>query len=113
MECNLNVQINQEFDGWLDVECEPNLNDKLSQYLFLRIETAKGIKCGPVASRSKNNVYGLFWTVGEKKCKLFFALQNKAVYDSYSVYLEEVLNSLETSILGEHPFSLQLLSICF
>lgn len=95
----MNVAPCAEFDGWLEVTCCPKA--KLSLDLLLDLDIEYRLKCGPVASRTQNNVFGLFWTMGMKKCKLFFALGTKEMYDKYTAYLERVLRSLKEYKLGK------------
>lgn len=95
----MNVAPCAEFDGWLEVTCCPNT--KLSPDLLLDLDIEYRLKCGPVASRTQNNVFGLFWTMGMKKCKLFFALETKEMYDKYTAFLESVLRSLEEYKIGK------------
>lgn len=92
----------EEFNGWLEVTCCPAPNDKLSSNLLFDLDIENHLKCGPVASRSRSNVYGLFWKIGVKRCKLYFAFENKAIYGHYTAYLENVLRSLEEYQIGKH-----------
>lgn len=98
----MNMRASEDFNGWLAVTCWPMPNNKLSLDLLIDIDIEDNLKCGPVASRTMSNAYGLFWTVGMKRCKLFFAFQNKAIYDNYTAYLEDVLRSLKKDRIGKY-----------
>lgn len=80
--------------------CYPKRYDEVSPYFLFELDIKK-LKCGPVASRTNSNVYGLFWNMGSKRCKLFFAFENKCDYDSYVAYLKNVLRALEKLVKGE------------
>lgn len=94
----------EEFNGWLEVTCCSAPNDKLSSNLLFDLDIENHLKCGPVASRSRSNVYGLFWKIGVKRCKLYFAFEDEAIYRNYTAYLENVLRSLEDYQSGKHHF---------
>lgn len=104
----MNMRACDEFDGWLEVTCCPMPNDKLSSNLLIDLDIEHNLKCGPVASRTMSNVYGLFWTVGMNRCKLFFAFQNKAIHDNYTAYLENVLRSLKEYRIGKNLLQMSI-----
>lgn len=95
--CRLNVKPLEKLDGWLQVMCYPKRYDEFSPYFLFELGI-KDLKCGPLASRSQPYVYGLFWNVGIKRCKLFFSFLDKSSYDAYIMYLKNVLRALETCV---------------
>lgn len=59
------------------------------------------VKQGPVASRTRSNVYGIFWSHGVNRCKLFFSFENSTIYNSYATYLKDLLRYLEQIQIGK------------
>lgn len=105
----MNIAACEEFEGWLEVTLSPKANSKMSPELQLDIDVENQLKCGPVASRTESNAYGIFWTDGMKKCKLFFAFESKAMYNEYTAYLERTLRWLDQDRRGKcvHRFLIQ------
>lgn len=97
-----------KMEGWLQVMCYPKRYDEVAPYFLFELDI-KELKCGPVASRTNSNVYGLFWTVGSKRCKLFFAFVDKSDYDLYVGYLKDILRSLEKCVRREYFWELVFL----
>lgn len=105
IDSEINMRQCEEFEGWLEVTCSQSSNNKVSMNLDFDINIESNLKCGPVASRTKCHVYGLFWTIGAKRCKFFFAFENKAIYDVYIAYLEKTLQALEMDRNSKHLLS--------
>lgn len=84
----------------MQVICYPKNYKELTPYFTIDIDIMD-VKFGPVVSRTKMNVYGLFWNHGEKRCKLFFAFDNAEIYNTYTVYLKKLLKYLEKIQIGK------------
>lgn len=96
----MNVKPLDEFGRCIQIICYPEDYNDSSPYFNIEIDIMD-FKFGPVASRTKMNVYGIFWMHGEKRCKLFFAFPNTSMYDSYTNYLKKLLKFLEQIQIGE------------
>lgn len=99
--CRMNMKPFEGITGWLHAMCYPKIYGDELPYFVFELDV-RNLKFGPVASRFKNNVYGLFWEVDGQRCKLFFSFENKSIYDAYVGYLMNLLQTLEKYVQGKH-----------
>lgn len=54
------------------------------------------IFCGPVESRSKENVYGILWCSELKeKCRIFIAFEERNKHQKFNEYFRKLLKFFE------------------
>lgn len=104
IDCKLNVKPLDELGRCIQINCYPQNYEEMTPYFCFDIDIMD-VKCGPVTSRTRKNVHGIFWSHGEKRCKFFFAFENAGLYDAYTAYLKEMLQSLEKIQVGKFGLS--------
>lgn len=96
----MNIKPLNEGSHCIQVFCYPQSYSQVLPYYVFDINI-NNLKFGPAASRTKEHVYGLFWTYGSKRCKLFFAFDNGESFKDYTDYLKGLLRTLEKHQIGK------------
>lgn len=75
----------------MQITVYPKCYDEMMPYFSLDIDYTK-IRCGPVKSRSRENVFGVVWS-GEKKkkCRIFIAFESRTDHEKFEKYFSRKL----------------------
>lgn len=76
----------------VQINVYPKCYDQMIPHFALEIDTTNSnIRCRPVYSHSKGNVYGMVWNYEGKECRLFVAFESKTMHQKFGEYFRKLL----------------------
>lgn len=91
IECRLNVKPAPGSYQCVQITVYPKCYDEMMPHFSVDIDYSS-IRCGPVQSRSRENVFGMVWGCKRnKKSRIFIAFDSKIQLQNFSKYFRKLL----------------------